>query len=57
MHFFDDERVDDAEEGLFSNVIIDDPLLESIDPEDAAERFPRAGKRSKIHLGHGGSRK
>ena len=37
----DDEDDDDDEEyGLFSDVIIDNPLLDSIDPDGAAERFP-----------------
>ena len=38
----DDEDWDDDEEqyGLFSNVIIANPLLDSMDPDGAAERFP-----------------
>jgi hypothetical protein len=36
----DDEDDDDEEYGLFSNVLIDNPLLDSIDPDGAAERFP-----------------
>eukprot|EP00339_Tiarina_fusa_P024743 CAMPEP_0117082566 /NCGR_PEP_ID=MMETSP0472-20121206/58146_1 /TAXON_ID=693140 ORGANISM="Tiarina fusus, Strain LIS" /NCGR_SAMPLE_ID=MMETSP0472 /ASSEMBLY_ACC=CAM_ASM_000603 /LENGTH=163 /DNA_ID=CAMNT_0004810863 /DNA_START=54 /DNA_END=546 /DNA_ORIENTATION=+ len=38
---FDDEEDDDDEEyDLFSNVLIDNPLLDHIDPDGAAERFP-----------------
>jgi hypothetical protein len=44
---FDDEDEDDEDDddeddeyGLFSNVIIDNPLLDSIDPDGSAERFP-----------------
>jgi hypothetical protein len=36
----DDDDDDEDEYGLFSNVIIDNPLLDSIDPDGAAERFP-----------------
>jgi hypothetical protein len=36
----DDDDDDEEEYGLFSNVIIDNPLLDSIDPDGAAERFP-----------------
>jgi hypothetical protein len=36
----DDDEDDDEEYGLFSDVIIDNPLLDSIDPDGAAERFP-----------------
>jgi hypothetical protein len=36
----DDEDDDEDEYGLFSNVIIDNPLLDSIDPDGAADRFP-----------------
>jgi Ran GTPase-activating protein (RanGAP) involved in mRNA processing and transport len=35
---WDDE--DDDEYGLFSNVIIANPLLDNMDPDGAAERFP-----------------
>eukprot|EP00980_Cylindrotheca_fusiformis_P017415 scaffold5407_cov132-Cylindrotheca_fusiformis.AAC.5 len=43
----DDEDYDDEEEddyGLFSNVLIDNPLLDSIDPDGAAERFPELAR-------------
>jgi hypothetical protein len=37
----DDEDDDEDEEyGFFSNVLIDNPILDSIDPDGAAERFP-----------------
>lgn len=37
----DDEWDEDGEEyDLFSNVLIDNPLLDRIDPDGAAERFP-----------------
>ncbi len=39
---FDDE--DDEEFGLFSDVLIDNPLLDSIDPDGAAERFPELAR-------------
>ena len=35
-----EDEDDDEEYGLFSNVLIDNPLLDSIDPDGAAERFP-----------------
>jgi hypothetical protein len=35
---------DDEEYGLFSNVLIDNPLLDSIDPDGAAERFPELAR-------------
>jgi hypothetical protein len=35
---------DDDEYGLFSNVLIDNPLLDSIDPDGAAERFPELAR-------------
>jgi hypothetical protein len=36
----DEDDDDDDEYGLFSDVIIDNPLLDQIDPDGAAERFP-----------------
>ena len=36
----DDDDDDDEEYGLFSDVLIDNPLLDSIDPDGSAERFP-----------------
>jgi hypothetical protein len=41
----DDDDDDDEEEfGLFSDVLIDNPLLDSIDPDGAAERFPELAR-------------
>ena len=42
----DDYLYEDDEEdyGLFSNVIIDNPILDSIDPDGAAERFPELAR-------------
>lgn len=40
----EDDDEDDDEYGLFSNVIIDNPLLDSIDPDGAAERFPELAR-------------
>mmetsp|Transcript_63672 Transcript_63672/g.96099 ORF Transcript_63672/g.96099 Transcript_63672/m.96099 type:complete len:176 (-) Transcript_63672:237-764(-) len=36
----EDDDGDDEEYDLFSNVLIDNPLLDHIDPDGAAERFP-----------------
>jgi hypothetical protein len=40
----DDDDEDDEEFGLFSDVLIDNPLLDSIDPDGAAERFPELAR-------------
>lgn len=42
----EDDLYDEEEEdyGLFSNVIIDNPILDSIDPDGAAERFPELAR-------------
>ena len=39
---FDDDEDEDL--GLFSNVLIDNPILDSIDPDGAAERFPELAR-------------
>ena len=38
--FDDDDDENEEEYGLFSDVVIDNPLLDSIDPDGAADRFP-----------------
>lgn len=38
----DDE--DDEDYGMFSNVLIDNPILDRIDPDGAAERFPELAR-------------
>lgn len=40
----DDDNDDDEEYGLFSNVLIDNPILDNIDPDGAAERFPELAR-------------
>lgn len=40
----DDDEDDDDDLGLFSNVLIDNPILDSIDPDGAAERFPELAR-------------
>lgn len=37
---YDDEDYDDESEEVFSNTLIPNPILDSIDPDGAAERFP-----------------
>ena len=37
---FDDDEEDDEEYGFFGNAVIPNPLLDSIDPDGAADRFP-----------------
>ena len=46
----EDDDDDDDEYGLFSNVIIDNPLLDSMDPDGSAERFPELAKDPKFWL-------
>jgi hypothetical protein len=46
----DDDDDDDESYDLFSNVIIDNPLLDSIDPDGAAERFPELARDPKFWL-------
>lgn len=41
---WDDEDEDEDEYGLFSDVLIDNPILDSIDPDGAAERFPELAR-------------
>lgn len=48
--FDDDEDEDEDEYGLFSNVIIDNPLLDSMDPDGSAERFPELAKDPRFWL-------
>ena len=38
--FHDDDDEDDEEYDMFSDVVIPNPLLDSIDPDGAADRFP-----------------
>jgi len=45
---WDDDEEDEEEYGIFSNVIIDNPLLDSIDPDGAAERFPELARDPKF---------
>ena len=40
----DDDDNEDEDLGLFSNVLIDNPILDSIDPDGAAERFPELAR-------------
>ena len=40
----DDDDDEDEDLGLFSNVLIDNPILDSIDPDGAAERFPELAR-------------
>jgi hypothetical protein len=41
----DDDLDDDGEDyGIFSNVLIDNPILDRIDPDGAAERFPELAR-------------
>lgn len=42
----DDDDLDDDDEdyGMFSNVLIDNPILDRIDPDGAAERFPELAR-------------
>ena len=46
----EDDDEDDDEYGLFSDVIIDNPLLDSIDPDGAAERFPELASDPKFWI-------
>jgi hypothetical protein len=46
----DDDEDDDDEYGLFSNVVIDNPLLDSMDPDGAAERFPELARDPRFWL-------
>ena len=39
-----DDDDDEEEYGIFSNVLIDNPILDRIDPDGAAERFPELAK-------------
>jgi hypothetical protein len=48
--YLEEEDDDEDEYGLFSNVIIDNPLLDSIDPDGAAERFPELARDPKFWL-------
>ena len=43
---WDDSDDDEEEEdyGIFSNVLIDNPILDNIDPDGAAERFPELAR-------------
>ncbi len=40
----DDDSDDEEEYGMFSDVLIDNPILDSIDPDGAAERFPELAR-------------
>jgi hypothetical protein len=40
----DDDDEDDEDYGMFSNVLIDNPILDRIDPDGAAERFPELAR-------------
>lgn len=40
----EDEDEEDEEYGIFSNVLIDNPILDNIDPDGAAERFPELAR-------------
>jgi len=40
----DDDDDDDDDRGFFSNVLIENPILDSIDPDGAAERFPELAR-------------
>lgn len=40
----DYEDVDDEEYGFFGNAVIPNPLLDSIDPDGAADRFPELAR-------------
>ena len=46
----DDEFEEDDKYDLFSNVIIDNPLLDNMDPDGAAERFPELAKDPKFWI-------
>jgi transglutaminase-like putative cysteine protease len=53
---FDDDEEDDEDDdddddyGLFSDVIIDNPLLDSMDPDGTAERFPELARDPRFWL-------
>ena len=40
----DDDEDEEEEYGLFSDVLIDNPILDNIDPDGAAERFPELAR-------------
>ena len=46
----EDDDEDDDEYGLFSDVVIDNPILDSIDPDGAAERFPELASDPKFWI-------